>query len=222
MRTLYHHTLLASARKVRLVLSEKRLPFDEKILSPWDEPTEELARLNPACDLPVLVDEDGTVVCDAGVICEYLDEKYPDPPLIGQGPAARAETRRLTAWFDQKFYHEVTQPLAGEKLINRVLGHAPDSRLLKLGREQLLPHLYYIGVLTEERGWLAGELLSMADLTAAANISLVDYAGDVPWEQAPATKEWYVRVKSRPSFRALLKDSIPGVPPAAVYADLDF
>ena len=222
MRTLYHHPLLASARKVRLVLNEKRLPFAEKILSPWEEPTEELALLNPACDLPVLVDEDGTVVCDATVICEYLDEKYPEVPLIGRDVVVRAETRRLTAWFDQKFFHEVTEPLAGQKLINRMLGHAPDSRALKAGRDQMLPHLYYIGVLTEERGWLAGELMSMADLAAAAQISLVDYAGDVPWEQAAATKEWYVRVKSRPSFRALLKDSIPGVPAAAVYADLDF
>ena len=222
MRTLYHHPLQASARKVRLVLNEKRLPFVEQVMSPWEEPTDELARLNPACELPVLVDEDGTVVCDAGVICEYLDEKYPEMPLIGRDPIARAETRRLTAWFDQKFFYEVTEPLAGQKLINRMLGHAPDSRALRTGREQMLPHLYYIGVLTEERGWLAGELLSMADLAAAAQISLVDYAGDVPWEQAPATKEWYVRVKSRPSFRALLKDNIPGVPPAAVYADLDF
>lgn len=222
MRTLYHHPLLASARKVRLVLNEKRLPFAEKIMSPWEEPTDELVRLNPACDLPVLVDEDATVVCDAGVICEYLDEKYPEPPLIGRDPAARAETRRLAAWFDQKFFHEVTQPLAGEKLIKRFLGHAPDSRTLKMGREQLLPHLYYIGVLTEERGWLAGELLTIADLAAAAHISLVDYVGDIPWDQAPATKEWYVRVKSRPGFRTLLKDTIPGVPPAAVYADLDF
>ncbi len=222
MRTLYHHSLLASARKVRLALYEKRLSFAETIMSPWDEPTDELAGLNPACELPVLMDEDGTVVCDHAAICEYLDEVYPEPNLIGRTPAARAETRRLTAWFDHKFYQEVTEPLAGQKLVNRMLGHAPDSRALKTGRDQLIPHLYYIGDLTERRGWLAGEQLSLADLAAAANISLVDYAGDIPWDQVPATKEWYVRVKSRPSFRALLKDSVPGVPPAAVYADLDF
>ena len=62
----------------------------------------------------------------------------------------------------------------------------------------------------------------IADLSAAANLSLVDYSGDVPWDDHPLTKEWYVRVKSRPSFRCLLRDVIQGVPASRVYADLDF
>src|SRR5262245_36089404 len=115
MRTLYHHPLLASARKVRLALGEKRLPFAEVIVS--QQNNDELLRLNPAGEPPVLVDEDGTVVCAADIICEYLDEVYPEPGLIGVGAAARAEARRLASWFDRKFCREVTQTLAGEKLI---------------------------------------------------------------------------------------------------------
>ncbi len=222
MRLLYHHPLVASARKVRLVLGEKRLAFEERVIEPWRE-NEDLLGLNPTGELPVLVDEDDTVVSDQGAIVEYLDEVYPDVPLIGRTARDRAEARRLAAWFDDKFHWEVTQHIAGEKLTRRVSANAaPDSRALRAGRENIQLHLQYITWLKERRSWLAGDHLSIADLSAAANISLVDYSGDMPWEHYPEVKEWYVRVKSRPSFRALLKDTVPGVPPMPVYTDLDF
>ncbi|MSO73226.1 MAG: glutathione S-transferase family protein [Rhodospirillaceae bacterium] len=222
MRLLYHHPLLASARKVRLALHEKRLFFEEKISLPWER-EEAILRLNPAGEMPVLVDEDGTTVFDPVTICEYLEEVYPEPALIRGTPAERAEARRLAAWFDHKFQREVIQHLVVEKLVKRAMAnHAPDSRALKVGRDFLVTHLQYIGELTEQRGWVAGSALTLADLAAAANISLVDYCGDVPWESYPAAKEWYVRIKSRPSFRSLLRDVVPGIPPAPIYADLDF
>lgn len=222
MRTLYHHMLLPAARKVRLALHEKRLEFTERSIEPWRR-DDDLLALNPAGELPVLVDEDETVVCGHGVICEYLDEVYPEVPLFGRSAAGRAEARRLAAWFDDKFQREVTQHLAGEKLMRRVsVNAAPDSRALKAGRDNIHTHLQYIAWLTERRSWLAGEHVTVADLSAAAHLSLVDYSGDVPWDDHPLTKEWYVRMKSRPSFRCLLKDSVQGVPAAKVYADLDF
>jgi glutathione S-transferase len=171
----------------------------------------------------VLVEEDGTVISDHGAVVEYLDEAYPDMPLVGRTLSARAEARRLAAWFDEKFYWEVTHLLAGQKLVQRVSTNAaPDSRALREGRENLQGHLQYITWLKERRSWLAGDDLSIADLAAAANISLVDYSGDVPWDQFPEAKEWYVRMKSRPAFRPLLKDIVPGIQPAPIYADLDF
>lgn len=222
MRTLYHHTLLPAARKVRLALHEKRLEFVEHSIDPWTR-NDDLLTLNPAGELPVLVDDNETVVCGHGPICEYLDEVYPEAPLLGRTPAARAEARRLAAWFDDKFQREVTQHLAGEKLTRRVSTNgAPDSRALKAGRDNIHTHMQYIAWLTERRSWLAGDHITVADLSAAANLSLVDYSGDVPWDDHPLTKEWYVRVKSRPSFRCLLRDTVQGVQPARVYADLDF
>ena len=222
MRTLYHHTLLPAARKVRLALHEKRLEFAETAIDPWRR-DDELLTLNPAGDLPVLVDEDETVVCGHAAICEYLDDAFPETTLLGRAPSERAEARRLAAWFDDKFFREVTQHLAGEKLMRRVSANAaPDSRALKAGRDNIHTHLQYIAWLTERRSWLAGDQITVADLAAAANLSLVDYTGDVPWDDHPLTKEWYVRVKSRPSFRCLLRDTVQGIPPAPVYADLDF
>ena len=222
MRTLYHHTLLAGARKARLALGEKRLNFIDHVIEPWRQ-NEDLLVLNPAGDLPVLVDEDGTTLCGANTICEYLDEVYPEPPLLGRTPVARAESRRLADWFDGKFHREVTRHLAGEKLTRRISDNAaPDSRALKAGRENIHTHLQYIAWLTERRSWLAGDHVTVADISAAANISLVDYCGDVPWQDHPLAKEWYARFKSRPSIRPLLRDTVTNIPPATVYADLEF
>jgi glutathione S-transferase len=222
MRTLYHYTLLANSRKVRLALGEKRLEYVDHVMEPWRR-DEDLLVLNPTGELPVLVDEDGAILCGANTICEYLDEVYSEPPLLGQSPATRAEARRLADWFDDKFCREVTNHLAGEKLLRRVSENtAPNSRALKAGRENIHTHLQYIAWLTERRSWLAGDHVSVADISAAANISLVDYCGDVPWSDHPLAKEWYVRFKSRPCMRPLLQDLVSNVPPANVYGNLDF
>lgn len=222
MRVLYHHTLSPFARKVRLVLLEKQLEVEEHVVHDWQRDEDFLA-LNPAGDVPVLVEDDGLVLADSGAIVEYLDEVHGEPPLIGTTARERAESRRLAAWFDIKFHREVTWPLVSEKLMKRMLGgEAPDSRAVRAGRANVHTHMRYIAWLTERRKWLAGDHLSIADLAAAAHLSLVDYAGDVPWEDHELTKDWYARVKSRPSFRPLLRDTIPGVPPPRHYTDLDF
>ena len=222
MRTLYHHTLSAPSRKVRLVMHEKRMPFDEQIVDPWLADSD-VWSLNPAGELPVLAEEDGPVIANHGAICEYIEEIEPSVPLLGKTPTERAEARRLAAWFGEKFTREVGDYLVGEKLVKRVTSRAaPDSRALKAGRENLQAHLQYISWLTERRRWLAGDMLTIADFAAAAQLSLIDYIGDMPWDDHPPAKEWYVRVKSRPSFRCLLKDTVPGVTPAPIYANLDF
>jgi glutathione S-transferase len=84
-------------------------------------------------------------------------------------------------------------------------------------------HLDYMTYLLEQHSWLAGKRLSMADLTAASHLSCLDYLGDVPWDDYPAVRDWYAVMKSRPGFRGLLADHLPGFPaPPPHYADLDF
>ncbi len=205
-----------------MVLGEKGLEFDLIIEKIWERRTEFLA-LNPAGDVPVLVEPDGTTLANSWVICEYLDEVYRAVDLLGPDPIQRAETRRLVSWFDVKFNREVTDNLVGEKIMKRFLKlgepHAPSIRA---GHANIHYHLDYIGFLTEKRNWLAGDLFSLADIAAASHLSAVDYNGDVPWDEHQAARDWYSRIKSRPSFRALLEDRIPGFVPAAHYENVDF
>ncbi|MEE2746398.1 MAG: glutathione S-transferase family protein [Pseudomonadota bacterium] len=222
MRTLYHLWLNPFSRKVRIVLEEKKLEFKMKVEQVWERRTEFLA-YNPAGDVPVLVEPDNTVLSDSNAICEYLEETFPEPNLFGKRPTERAEVRRLISWFDRKFDAEITEPLVNEKVMKRFLGLGePNSRAIRAAQQNIHTHLQYIVFLTDRRHWLAGEEMTMADIAAASHISSIDYLGDVPWSKYRSASNWYARIKSRPSFRQILEDAIPGLPAPKHYANLDF
>lgn len=222
MRILYHLPLDPGSRKIRLMLAEKHLGFELKAEQIWER-REGFLRLNPAGEVPVLVEEDGTVLPDHQVVAEYLEERYPEHPLLGRDTFERAEARRLANWFDRKFAREVSELLLEEKLMKRFLGTGtPDSSAIRAANNNIHHHLQYIEWLCDRRTWLSGDDFSLADIAAAAHLSCLDYLGDVPWDQHQGAKDWYARVKSRPAMRPLLADLMPGSPPPRHYADLDF
>ena len=224
-RTLHHFPLDPASRQVRLALAEKKLPFEEEI-ERYYEGRPEFKALNPSGLTPVLVevrDGERLVICEARAILEHLEETEPEPALLPRETARRAEARRLMQWFDRKFDFEVNAFLIHEKMEKRLLRLGPpDYGAMRQGREGLRNHLEYLEHLTEEHNWLAGGRITLADIAAAAHLSIIDYLGDVPWRDFPAVKTWYMKIKSRPSFRPLLGDRQPGLAPAAHYADLDF
>jgi glutathione S-transferase len=222
MRVLYHLPLSPYARKVRLVLAERRLPFGLKIEKVWERRPEFL-EMHAAGTVPVLVEANGLVIPDSNVICEYLEEAYPDTALMGRTLAERVEVRRLVAWFDGKFAHDVTRNLIGEKFLKRLMGGGqPDVAAIRAGYANLKGHMEYLGWLAETRKWLAGNELSLADFAAAGHLSALDFTGEVDWSVSHAARDWYARMKSRPSFRPLLTDRVAGIDPPLHYADLDF
>jgi glutathione S-transferase len=221
MITLKHFPLCPFSRKVRLTLLEKEITCVLEVVEPWHQ-REELASLNPAAEVPVLLDG-RRVIVDSAVICDYLDQTTPHPRLLGDSLDAQIEIRRLVAWFDLKFAREVTELVWREKVVKLARSRgAPDSAAVRAGLANLHAHLAYIGFLFDHRNWLAGETLSLADIAAAAQLSVLDYLGDVPWERYPGAKLWYARIKSRPSFQPLLGDRLSGLRPVPYYDDLDF
>ncbi len=220
-RLLHHFPLDPASRQVRLVLGEKRLAFADQPVRYWERPADLMA-LNPS-GLPPVLTQDDLVLCEGRAIIDFLEETYPDPPLLARSPAERAEARRLMQWFDRKFEQEVGGFLLHEKMEKRLLGlGAPDLAALRQGRDALRAHIGYMESLLAQRDWLAGLRLSLADFAAAAHLSVIDYFGDVPWNEFPGVKTWYMKLKSRPAFRPLLADRWPGLVPAAHYHDLDF
>lgn len=221
MYRLYHFPLSPFSRKVRLVLAEKGIDVELVEERYWDHRAE-FMRLNPSGKVPFLK-TDKLAVGDSSAICEYLEEVYPEPALMPVGPERRAETRRLISWFDDKFYRDVTLNLLGERLQKKVMGRGyPESKNVKMGTKNIRFHLQYMTYLLDRRRWLAGDRMSMADFAAAAQISCLDYISDVDWNNYGLVKDWYVKIKSRPAFRSLLADQLPGFPQPAHYADLDF
>ncbi len=223
MVLLIHHPISPFSRKVRLLMGEKRILFVLKEEDPWNLSKEAL-RLNPAGELPIFV-YDGNVITGNNAICEFLDEAYKQKeiPIINGDVRQRAEIRRLTEWFDTKFYREVYRNIVTEKVFKRFMaGTAPDSKILKSGLNNLNFHMEYIDWLCENRNFLAGDNFSLADIAAAAQLSIIDYLGDVPWEGYKNAKLWYSKIKSRPSFKDILKDNIKGILPSKHYNNLDF
>lgn len=228
MARLLHHPLDPFSRRIRLQLSEYGAEVELMEERPWEQRAGFL-KLNPSGLLPVYIDDDKTVAAGIEAVSEYIEEAHAgfNGSLIGASPGERAETRRLAAWFDTKFHHEVGGPVLMEKVIRRFLsndagGGAPKMNRVRAGLGRIRVHLDYIGALSEQRNWLAGDRLTLADLAAAAHLSCLDYLGDVPWSTNEAAKSWYQRVKSRPSFRPLLADHVRGITPPRTYADLDF
>lgn len=221
MARLYHVPLSPFCRKVRLSLAEKRIEVELVEERYWEKDADFLRR-NPAGKVPV-IRLDGRMMAESAAICEYIEETRPEPPLMPADAEGRFEVRRLVSWFDDKFHHEVTSKLLYERVNKKVTGEGyPDSRNVKAGAKAIKYHLDYMAWLLDHRRWLAGDQMTLADFAAAAHLSALDYISDVDWNRSAAVKDWYAKIKSRPAFRSILADQVPGFRPPAHYADLDF
>jgi glutathione S-transferase len=230
MPILHSYPFCPQSRFARLALAELGLEPDLVEEKPWERRMP-LLEINPAGTLPLLIDEDGLPVPGGSVIAEYLDETCSEAMehrrLMPRDVAQRVEVRRLLDWFLVKFHGEVSDYLATEKIYKRFMptelgGGPPDMGAIRAARANVRYHLKYIGYLIATRNWLAGDQMTYADLAAAAHLSIVDYLGDVPWDEDETAKHWYARIKSRPSFRALLAERVPGMAPSEHYDNLDF
>jgi glutathione S-transferase len=224
MRTLYHYPLHPGCRAVRICFAEKKLKLREAVIDPW-EPDPDFTALSVEGVPPVLTDLTATgevTIVGTIALCEYADEGGSRVPLLPGARHERAEIRRLATWFGQRFDHEVNALILPEKLETVRLGGTPNTDALREGRTALRDHLDYMTWLLERRDGLGGRAFTLADIMAAAHLSCLDYLGEVPWRDVPEVKSWYQRIKSRPSFRPLLSDRIPGLRPPRHYGDLDF
>ena len=218
---LYHVPLSPFCRKVRLSLAEKKIEVELVEERYWEKEADFLRR-NPAGKLPVLR-LDGMLMAESAPICEYIEETRPNPPLMPKSPEERLEVRRIVSWFDDKFHNEVTSKLVYERVNKKITGAGyPDSTNVKSGAKAIKYHIDYMSWLLDHRRWLAGDQMTLADFAAAAHLSCLDYISDVDWNRSAAVKDWYAKIKSRPAFRSILADQVPGFRPPAHYTDLDF
>ncbi|MEM6305889.1 MAG: glutathione S-transferase family protein [Pseudomonadota bacterium] len=221
MARLFHVPLSPFCRKVRLSLAEKKIEVELVEEKYWEQDPDFMRR-NPAGKVPVLR-LDGIMMAESAAICEYIEDTRPEPALLPKDPVQRLEVRRLVSWFDDKFHHEVTSKLLYERVNKKLmkLGY-PDSKNVKAGAKAIKYHLDYMAWLLDHRRWLAGDVMTLADFAAAAHLSALDYSSDVDWNRSEVVKDWYAKIKSRPAFRSILADQMPGFPPAKHYNDLDF
>lgn len=223
MWLLYQFPLCPFSRKVRLLLGEKGVGYELVRENPWER-RDEFLDLNPAGQTPVLVEAERKITLSySSAICEYFEETINTAPMISGTAQNRAEIRRLTAWFDEQFFAQVTAPLLHERMEKRLVHRqSPDAALLRTAMKSANQLLDYVDWLLDHRNWLGGAALSLADLSAAAQISVADYLGGVDWRGHEQTKGWYAGLKSRPSFRPLLSERMEVITPPPHYDKVDF
>jgi glutathione S-transferase len=223
MWQLFQFPLCPFSRKVRLLLGEKGVGYELVRESPWER-RDEFLDLNPAGRTPMMVEADkGTVLIDSWAICEFFEETVNKAPMINGTAINRAEIRRLVAWFDEQFFADVVAPLMHERMKKRLIERvSPDARVLREAMKLALNHLDYTDYLLDHRNWLGGATMSLADLTAAAHISVADYLGGIDWRGHEQTRRWYSGLKSRPSFRPLLSERMEVIGPPQHYDKVDF
>ena len=223
MWQLYQFPLCPFSRKVRLLLGEKGVGYELVRESPWAR-RDEFLDMNPSGQTPVMADSAaGIILMDSAAICEYFEETIEKAPMIAGTAVNRAEIRRLVAWFDEKLYGEVVAPLLHERALKRIVHRAtPDTKALREAMKMANAHIDYIDYLLDHRRWIAGPVLSLADLTAAAHLSVADYLGGIDWRGHEQTREWYAGLKSRPSFRPLLSERMEIIGPPDHYDKVDF
>ena len=223
MWQLYQFPLCPFSRKLRLLMGEKYIAYELVREYPW-EGRDEFWHLNPAGRTPVLHDPArGVSLSDSQAICEFLEETVERSPMVNGSALQRAEIRRLVALFDENLYADVTGPLLHERMKKRlVLRQPPDSRMLRETMKNAHAHLDYIDWLVDNRQWLGGATLSLADLACASQLSVADYLGGIDWSGHTHAKAWYSAFKSRRSFRPLLAERMRGIEPPSYYENPDF
>ncbi|KJV71012.1 glutathione S-transferase, C-terminal domain protein, partial [Orientia tsutsugamushi str. UT76] len=206
MRKVYYYPLCPFSRQLRIILKEVDSVFTLIKEEFWLK-KKEFITLNPNGKLPVLIETSGLVVYDIFTIIEYLREIEPNFHFICNEPEKNVAIRKLFTWFNDKFYHEVTKIILDEKLIKFLKNYgSPRSDLLKIAKTSQKAHFNFIANLLQSNSYLAGDQVTIADIAAASHISVIDYFNEVVWDYYPSVKNWYVLIKSRPSFKPLLQD----------------
>lgn len=225
MPKLLHHRLDPASRLIRLMLAEYGIAVELEDIRPWArEPR--LLELNPAASVPILIDETEGPVVGVLAAIHCIEERYTPSAVSGLFPASaveRAEMWRLLEWVLSKLGDEVSRYIIEEKIVKRdARTGSPDPAVLRVAKANLGEHMAYFNWVLATRRWLAGDTMTLADFALAAHFSSLDYLGEIYWENAVETRDWYARIKSRPAFRTLLTDRVVGMPAHAGYADLDF
>ena len=221
MLTLYHYQLCPSSRFIRLLLDEYKIEHITQLENYW-KPQDEFLLINPAGHLPVLIDISNFPIIGFNACVEYIRDMVLKPNIFPDDYKKKAEIYRLYHWFDTLFKKEVLDPIIYEKVFSRVIENlTPNSLNLRNGIQNLGFHLKYLEYLLKDKDFLVGDTITSCDFFAAANLSVLDYLGLLNLNDHPKLRVWYFKLKSRPSFKNILKDYIVGLTPHENYKLLD-
>ena len=218
-------------------MHEKKIEYHGVIEKYWEK-NQDFLKLNKSGSVPFLIkkfseqeSQNGRkylLLSGINAISEFIDNYHRSNELIPNDAVDAADVRKMIDWVNIKFYNEVVSHFLNEKIVNFFkTKDLPDQSIINIASKNLASHIDYFGFLISKNGWIAMPKMSLADIVLAAHVSILDYLGCVNWikmttENQENFKEWYRLMKSRPSFRSILQDVIPGFDASSAYRDLDF
>jgi glutathione S-transferase len=198
--TLYHDTPSSNSDRVKIALAEKGLSWEgmRGRLANKEQKNADFLRLNPYGKIPVLV-EDGKVLFESCIINEYLDEKYPNPPLMPKDPYLRGRGRILVD-YALNFAHEPYWALRGEMFKPEA---ARDITIVEEKRRILTDLLLYLEAALGDQSFFLGDL-SLTDIAILPRLLRMESYGALPSPALPRLGAWLKRMKARPSVQGIL------------------
>lgn len=235
MIELYHNDMSVCAQKVRFAMAEKKLRWEDHHLNlrAGDQQKPEYLRLNPNAVVPTLVDN-GAIIIESTVICEYLDDAYPELPLRPRDAAARARMRLWTKQLDEgvhaatsvistsiafryqklargmealeEFHKKMPDPVKRERSWDNIT-QGVESRYFSHAVNRFDKLLGDMETSLSNGPWLAGQQFSLADIGYAPYATRLDHLQlQFLWEKRPNFAGWYERLRERPTYKEALED----------------
>jgi ganglioside-induced differentiation-associated protein 1 len=240
MIELYHSNAAVCAIKVRLTLTEKKLKWTGHVLDLFngDQFSPKYLKLNPKAVVPTLV-HDGNVIVESTLICEYLDEVFPQPSLVPSTPYERAHMRMWGKMVDEKLHLGVASFSFSASFRNRLAELSAEKReqhfnkMTDLELRDIQISTFELGiespyvmraivsyekafvtideVLASDQTWLMQEDYSLAEIYLTPYLFRLDSLDllDIWLEHRPKVRSWYEQIKIRPSFKEAILDYIP-------------
>ena len=208
MITLYDCATAPSPRRARILLAEKSVAHDTVPvdLRSGEQLGEAYRRINPQCTVPALRTEEGLMLTDNAAITAYVEARYPQPPLLGETPAEKAE---IASW-NWRVEFEGLLAIAeafrngSPAMANRALSGAVDyPQIPALAERGLARVAQFFTVLNERlagRDFIAADRFSVADITAVVAVDFARVVKQKPGEQHPHLLRWRTAMASRPSM----------------------
>jgi glutathione S-transferase len=224
MYKLYHYPLCPFSRKVRFLISHFNIPCmlnDERF---WER-RESFLKMSPIGTVPLLVKKGSLFFPHSDLIVNHIIKNYDtDFSLIPEKEEDEVRVKSISTWFDEKFFHEVSKIFLYEKVIHTMKqDESPDVNSLNIARYNVHIHFEFLEFLLSQNAFLAGEKFTLADITAGAHISVLDYLSEIKWSNVSVLiKDWYSIVKSKIPFKDILLDRVPNIKPSITYEILDF
>lgn len=232
MLALYHFPRAICAQKVRLALAEKGLAYESRLITPADLRTPEYLALNPGGYVPTLV-HDGRVITESRTISEYIDDAFPEPPLMPRSPLGKARVRNWAKQIDDSLHLNVFILTFATSFRDGFLAMSPEARqnflalnpvkrfitldlaergegsaFFTMAIERFRTLLAAMEAALTEKPWLSGDGYGLADVDYSPYLRRLEEMGfwSLVAARHPQVARWFDAVRDRPSFAVAMAD----------------